>query len=176
MNLLDNMFFLADFTPIRPAWGLILWTTLIFFLFWWLIGKFSFRPIADALKKRENDIQSALDEAKKAREEMSHLQAKNQKLLSKAREERAIILKEAKDASNKLITESKEKAKVEAQKIVISAKQEIENQKKQALRELKNEVGAMALDIAEKVIRKQLADNSEQKSFVDSLVDELKLN
>lgn len=176
MSILDSMFLLADFTPIRPAWGLIMWTTLIFFLFWWLIGRFSFRPIAEALKKRETDIQSALDEAKSAREEMQNLQAENQKLLSQAREERAVILKEAKDASNKMITEAKDRAKSEAQKIVVNAQTEIENQKKKALREVKNEVGAMALDIAEKVIRKQLADDSEQQTLVNNLVDELKLN
>lgn len=176
MEILDNMFFLAEFTPIRPAWGLLFWTTIIFFLFWGLIGRFSFRPIAEALKKREHDIQSALDEAKKAKEEMSNLQAENQKLLAQARQERAVILKEAKDASNQMISEAKNKAKDEAHKIVVSAQREIENQKKLALREVKNQVGTMALDIAEKVIRKQLGENEEQKSFVDNLVDELKLN
>ena len=176
MAVLENMFFLAEFTPIRPAWGLLFWTTIIFFLFWWLIGRFSFRPIAEALKKREHDIQSALDMAKNAREEMANLQAENQQLLAQARVERAEILKEAKEASSRMINEAKSRAKDEAQKIVVSAQREIENQKKHALEEVKNEVGMMALDIAEKVIRKQLSNDPEQKSYVDGLVDELKLN
>ncbi len=173
---MDTMFFLADFTPIRPDFGLLFWTTIIFGLFWFLIGKFSFRPIASALKKRETDIQSALDEAKRAQEEMSNLKSENQKLLAQAREERANILKEAKDASNSLISEARTKAKSEAQKIVISAQQEIENQKKKALAEVKNEVGTMAIDIAEKVLRKQLSGDDEQKSYVEELVKGFKMN
>lgn len=173
---MDTMFFLADFTPIRPDFGLLFWATIIFGLFWFMIGKFSFRPIANALKKREDDIQSALDEAKKAKEEMANLQAENQKLLTHARQERASMLKEAKETTNKMISDAKGKAKDEAQKIVVSAQREIENQKKQAITEVKNKVGLMALDIAEKVLKKNLSADSEQKSFVNSLVDEIKLN
>ena len=173
---IQTFYLAAEFTPIRPDWGLLLWTTIIFGLFWWLIGKFSFRPIADALKKREDDIQNSLDQAKKAREEMANLNAENQKLLVEAREERAKILKEAKDTSNQMITEAKEKAKSEAQKIVTNAKLEIDNQKKQALNEVKNQVGAIALDIAEKVIKKELANQPSQVDYVDKLVDDIKLN
>ena len=60
---------LADFSPIKPDFGLLFWTTIIFGLFWWLIGRFAFRPIANALKERQNDIQDSLDEAKKLAKE-----------------------------------------------------------------------------------------------------------
>ena len=75
---------------------MLFWTFVIFCLFWILVGKFAFGPIKDALKKRENDIQSALDEAKKAKDEMAQLSSDNQKLLNEAREERAKLLREAK--------------------------------------------------------------------------------
>ena len=75
---------------------MLFWTFLIFILFWILVGKYAFGPIKDALKKRENDIQSALDEAKKAKDEMAQLSSDNQKLLNEAREERAKLLREAK--------------------------------------------------------------------------------
>ncbi len=170
------MFFLADFNVIRPDFGLLFWTSLIFILFWLLIGKFAFKPIAQALRKRENDIQGALDEAKAAREEMANLKAENEKILVAAREERASILKEAKEAKNQMISEAKESAKSEANKILNSAKAEIENQKKQALSDIKNQVGIMALDIAEKVIKKDLKSDSNQQSFVESLVNDIKMN
>lgn len=167
---------LMEFNPIKPDLGLILWTVVIFAIFWLLIAKTAFKPIANALKKREEDIQGALDEAKKAKEEMSNLKAANEKLLAEAREERAKMLKEAKETKNKIVTEAKQAAKDEAAKVMNQASLDIENQKKAAMMEVKNEIGAIALSIAEKVIRKELAGNSEQESFVNSLVDDVKLN
>ena len=170
-----DLFFLADFTPVRPGIGLLLWTTVIFLLFWALVGKFAFRPIKDSLKKREEDIQSALDEAKRAKEEMAKLNTDNQRLLNEAREERAKLLREAKLTGDKLIAEARDKAKEEANKIVIDARNEIENQKNKALVEVKNQVGQMSIDIAEKLIRQQL-NSPEQKNLVDRLVNEIKLS
>lgn len=170
------MIFLADFSVIKPDFGLLFWTTIIFLLFWFIIGKFAFRPIANALKKRESDIQNSLDEAKRVRQEMANLKAENEELLVQAREERAKILKEAKDAGASLISEAKDKAKVEAQKIVASAKEQIENQKMAAIVDLKNQVGTIALDIAEKVINKELKGDAAQEEFVNSLVKDIKLN
>jgi F-type H+-transporting ATPase subunit b len=170
------MFYLVDFSVIKPDLGLIFWTTLIFLLFWFMIGKFAFKPIANALRKREYDIQNALDQAEIAKQEMSKLQADNEKLLQQAREERTKILKEANDVKNEIINEAKTKAKVEADKIVTSAKLEIENQKKAAINEVKNQVGAIALEIAEKVIKKDLSSDANQSSFVNQLVDDIKFN
>jgi F-type H+-transporting ATPase subunit b len=171
-----NIFLLADFSVIKPDPGLIFWTSLIFIVLWFVLGRMAFRPIQDALKQREEDIQGALDEAKRAREEMANLNAENERLLTEAREERAKILKEAKEAKNAMITDAKDQAKAEASKIVANAKQEIENQKQAAMTDLKNQLGQMAIEIAEKVLRKQLAGDKEQESFVNSLVDEIKLN
>ncbi len=170
------MIFLADFSVIKPDFGLLFWTTVIFILFWVIIGKFAFRPIMEGLKKRERDIQNSLDEAKRAREEMAKMKAENEELLAKAREERAQILKEAKEAKDRLIAEAKEQAKDEAKKIVANAKEQIENQKMAAIVELKNQVGKLSLEIAEKVIRKQLEGDKQQEAFVEDLVKDLKLN
>ncbi len=169
-------FFLADFNVIKPDWGLLVWTTVFFLLFWVLIGKFAFKPIVESLKKRTSDIQDALDEAKKAKEEMQALNSKNDELIKEAQEQRALIMKEAKTAKDSMINEAKVKAKEEANRIVSTAKAEIEAQKKAALLEVKNEVGQMALEIAEKVIRKELQGNADQESFVNKLVGEIKLN
>jgi len=168
--------FLFLFDVIKPDPGLILWTSVIFLLVWVTLGRMAFRPIQAALKKREDDIQGALDEAKKAREEMANLKAENEQLLVEAREERGAILKEAKEAKDSIINEAKEKAKDEAQKIVQNAKQEIENQRMAVLTEVKNQVGTMAIEIAEKVLRKQLEGAKDQEAFVNQLVDEIKLN
>ena len=170
------MVYLLGFNPMLPDVGLIVWSTVTFLAFWLIVGKLAFKPISGALRKREDDIQTALDEAKKAQEEMAALKADNERILAEAREERARILKESKDAGDKIISESKAKAKDEADKIVSNAKLEIENQKKMAIDEVKNQVGNMALDIAEKVLRKELANDAAQQSYVDDLVRDIKLN
>ena len=170
------MFNLVTFTPFQPTPGLAIWSLVIFLLFWFLMSKFAFKPIAQALAKREGDIQDAMAAAKKAREEMVNMKSENEKLLAQAREERAKILQEAKEIKNQIITEAREKAKEEASKIATNAMHDIENQKKAAITEVKNEIGNMALSIAEKVIRKELKGNTEQETFVNTLVKDLHLN
>jgi F-type H+-transporting ATPase subunit b len=171
-----QMIFLADFNVLKPEPGLLVWTTIIFLLFWFLMSRFAFKPIGAALKQRETDIQNALDEAKKAREEMSNLQAENEKLLAQAREERSAILKEAKEAKEEIIAEAKERAQAEYKRKVESAIQDIENQKMAAMVALKNQAGQMAIEIAEKLLRKELANKSEQDAYAKSLAESIKLN
>ena len=170
------MFFLADFNVIKPDFGLLFWTSVIFLLFFFLMWKFAFGPIGDALAKREDDIRDALDEAKKARNEMEQMNSENERLMAEARTERAAMLKEAKETRDRLVTEAKDEAKKEANKIVTSAKQEIEAQKQAAMVELKNQVGTMAIDIAEKVLRQNLQGDAAQQKLVNGLVDDIKLN
>lgn len=170
------MLFLADFNVLKPEPGLLFWTTVIFLLFWFLMSRFAFKPIGAALKQRELDIQNALDEAKKAREEMSHLQAENEKLLAQAREERSAILKEAKEAKDEIIAEAKERANAEYKRKVESALHDIENQKMAAMVALKNQAGQLAIDIAEKVLRKELSSKTDQEAYAKSLAESIKLN
>ena len=167
---------LADFSVIKPDFGLFFWATVFFLLFWFLVGKAAFKPIANALKKRENDIQDALDEAKRAREEMANLNARNEQLLVEAREERAKMMREAKEAGAGIVNDARDKAKEEAQRIVMNAKRDIENEKKAAITELKNQVGNMAIEIAEKVLQRELDNKQEQEQFVSRLVDDIRLN
>ena len=170
------MIYLADFSVIKPDFGLLFWSTVFFLLFWLIMARFAFRPIASALKKREDDIQDSLDEAKKARQEMANLKSENEQLLIQAREERAKILREAKEAKDSIIKEAREKAKEEAKKIVASAKTEIENQRMAAVIDIKNQIGNIAIEVAEKVLRKELSGDQSQEAFVKTLVDEVKLN
>lgn len=170
------MLVLLNFTPFQPSPGLAIWSLVIFGLFWWLMGKFAFTPIAKALEKRENDIQHALDSAKLAKEEMANMQSQNEALLAEARQERSKILQEAKEMGNSIVNDAKAKAKEEASKIVAHAKVDIENQRKAALTEAKNKVGVLAIDIAEKLLRRDLNSSTDHKAYVSSLVDDIKLN
>lgn len=168
--------FLADFSVIRPEPGLLIWTTIIFLLFWGLMGKFAFKPIQQALKEREQDIQNSLDAAKKAKDEISSLQSHNENLLKQAAEERAAILKEAKEAKDAIIAEAREKAKDEAQKIALASKLEIENQRLEMLTNVRNEIGLMSIDIAEKLIHQRLSDKKESAELTQKLVEEIRFS
>ena len=167
---------LADLTVIKPDPGLILWTSIVFLTVYFLLSRFAFRPIQDALKKRERDIQHSLDEAKRAREDMAQLKAGNEELLKRAQEERGKILREAKEAKEMIINEAHDKAKAEARKIVASAKTDIENMRNEAIIDLKNQLGTIAIDIARNILRDELKDPKAQEKFVNEMIDEIKLN
>ena len=167
---------LADFSVIRPDLGLIFWTTLVFLLVWFLLGRLAFRPIQNALRKRENDIQEALDVAARARAEMAQLNADNERLLVQAREERTRLLQDAERERSRIVEEARGKAREEAQKIVANAKQDIENQRKAAVTDLKNQVGNMAVEIAEKILRRELENKTAQEQYVNRLVDDIHMS
>ncbi len=167
---------LAEFTVIQPAFGLFFWTLLIFIIVYFALGRLAFRPIQNALKKREDDIQHSLDEAKRAREDMQNLTAENERLLAEAREERTRMLQEADQERRRMIEEAKDEARKEANKLVTNAKQDIENQRMAAITDLKNQVGIMAVTIAEKILREKLATESDQEQYVAKLVDDIDLN
>lgn len=158
---------------ILPDLGLLFWTTVIFLLFWFLMGKFAFKPIVKAIKDREQSIDDALSAADKAKTEMQQLQSDNAALLKEAREESAKILKEAKDVKESVIAEAHNKAKEEAAKIVAAAKIEIDAQKKAALAEVKNEVSKLSLEIAQKVLGRELDTAKDQQTYINSLVDKM---
>jgi F-type H+-transporting ATPase subunit b len=161
---------------LTPDLGLVFWTAIIFLTFWFIVGKKALKPIANAIKDREDAINDALNAAEKAKTEMSQLQTDNANLLKEAREESAKILKEAKDIKESIVAEAHNKAKEDAAKIVADAKVEIDNQKKLAIAELKKEVSVLSLDIAQKVIGKELDSTKDHQSLINSLVDKVNLN
>lgn len=170
------MLILAQFSVIEPEIGMVLWTTLVFLLVWLVLGRVAFKPISKALKDREESIDNALKSADQARQEMANLNAKNEELLKQAAEERSKMLKEAKETKDSIIKVAEEEAKKKANTIIENAQREINNYKQAALTDVKNQAGVLALEIAEKVIRKELKGNTEQEAFVSSLIDDIKLN
>jgi F-type H+-transporting ATPase subunit b len=159
-----------------PSFGLIFWTLLAFLLFFFILKKFAWKPILKSLKEREDGIADSLATAEKVRAEMAQLKNENEALLAKAREERASLLKEARDTKDKIINEAKEQAKLEAGKIITDAQAAIEQQKMAALTELKNQVGILVIEVAEKILRRELADKPEQENYIRQLSNDVKLN
>lgn len=166
----------TDFSVIKPDPGLLFWTLLIFILVWGILGRAAFGPIQKALKKRENHIQDSLEEAKRAREEMAKLNDDSQRLLAEAREERARMLQDAERERSRIVAEARDEAKAEARKVAANAKRDIENMRQAAIVDLKNQAGKLSVDVAEKILRKELSNDPAQEQFAQQLVNDFKLN
>lgn len=156
--------------------GFVIWALVAFLLLLVILKKFAWSPILEALHDRERSIESALDSAQKAKEEMLRLTSENENLLKEARAERDLILKEAKELKDQIVGEAKTSAQVEGAKMLEKAQQEIESQKAAALAQIKGQVAELSIAIAEKVLRNQLEDKSKQEALVSDLLKEVKLN
>ena len=157
---------------LTPAFGTVVWSTIAFLVVLFLLRKMAWGPILTALKEREESIATALNEADKARSEMSSLQADNERLLQEARVERDSMLREAREMADKLVADAKGKAKEETAREVKSAREAIATERKAAVAELKSEVAKLSVSIAEQLIRAELADAGKQEALVSKLMDE----
>ena len=159
-----------------PEVGLLVWNTIAFLVLVFLLGKFAWKPIMKGIHDREQSIDEALNKAELARQEMARLSSQNEELMKQAREERDQILKEAKSLKDSIVNEAKNQAQAEGAKLIEKARIEIEKQKKAALAELKGQVSALSLDIAERVLRTQLDDKAKQQELVNNLLKDVELN
>lgn len=151
---------------VTPALGLIFWTTVVFLLLLLLLKKFAWKPILSAVEERNNLINDSLQAAEKARDEMSELNSNNEKIIAQAKIDRDSLLKEAREMKSQIISQAKDQAVIEAEKLVNSAKEQISNEKMKALTELKNHVADLSIEMAEKVLSNELSDASKQKELI----------
>jgi F-type H+-transporting ATPase subunit b len=161
---------------ITPDLGLFFWQTVIFLVTLFLLSKFAWGPIMNAMKERENSITDALSAADKARADIEKLQAANEALLVEARSERDRILAEAQKASTLMMDEARVKASTEGNRLMEAARVSIQTEKNAALNEVKNYTATLALDIAEKILKKELSNSDEQRKLVNEYIKEVNLN
>ena len=161
---------------ITPGFGLIFWQTVVFLIVLFILGKYAWKPIMESLKNREESIQDALDAAENARKDIEKLTADNEKLLQEARLERDSILKDASTAANKIKDEAKEEASKISAKMLEDARNTINAEKNAALADIKSQVAELSLEITEKVLRKTLDKDSEQKSLIKEYMKDIELN
>ena len=161
---------LNDFSP-----GLFIIQSVLMLVVIFLMIKFAWKPIISALDEREEGIKNALESAEKAKQEIESISSSNEELLRQAREERDAMLKEAREMKAKMIAEAESNAETEAAKIIASAKDAIEVEKKEALAELKAEVAQLSISVAEKLLKEELSDAKKDASFVNGLLGEVSL-
>jgi F-type H+-transporting ATPase subunit b len=161
---------------LTPGTGLIIWQTIIFLLLFFLLAKFAWKPILNSLKIREESIQSALDAAENAKEEMAKLQADNKKMMDEARVERDAILKEARDVANNIKEEAKNDAAKQTEKMIADAKMAINTEKQAAMSDVKNQVAGLVLEVTENILRERLQDAKAQTALIEKYVKDANLN
>ncbi len=157
----------------NPESGLIIWMLLVFGTVVFILGKFAWRPIVNAINKREEYIANAIKVADEANEKLARIDDEKTAILTQAREEYNTILKDVQVLKEKLIADAKGQAQTEAEKIVENARQTIIKEKEQALKDVRNQVAKLSIDIAGKVLRKNLESEPAQKELVDKILDEV---
>lgn len=168
---------LLEINPlILPDIGLVFWNTVAFILLFFVLRAYAWKPMLKAIQEREQGIEDALSKADKVKAEMAALQNENEAMMQKAREERAVMIKEAKETADKMVADAREKAKAEYDRIVADAQQAIIQQKNAALTDVKNQVGSLVIEVAEKVLGRELQQKAEQENYIKQLAEGVKLN
>jgi F-type H+-transporting ATPase subunit b len=158
------------------SYGLFFWQAIILIILIVLLAKFAWKPILASLAAREEGISNALMAAENAKKDLANLKSDNEKLLAEARLERDSMIKEAREIKEKMISEAKSEAQAQGEKIIEQAKATIANEKNAAIADLKNQVGALSLEIAEKVLKGELANRESQTKLVEKMLVDAKLN
>lgn len=157
------------------SFGLFFWQLLIFVGLILILKKFAWKPILDTLNERENSIKESLESAQKAKDEFSKIKADNDKIISDAIKERDSIISDAKKTGREIIEESKNSAKLESEKIIENAKESIRTEKDLILKDLKSQVVDLSIEIASKILKKELNEKQNQDDYIQKLIDEIEI-
>jgi len=161
---------------LTPDPGLIFWMLISFGVVFFVLAKFGFPVIVKMVDERKAFIDHSLESAKEANERLAGIQEESERILKQTHDEELRMLKEAHEARNKIIGEAKEQAAVEAKKLIAEAKTAIQKEKELAIRDIRNRIAELSIDIAEKVIRKQLDNKPAQRELVQKLIEEAQMN
>lgn len=161
---------------ITPDFGLFFWMLVTFILVFTILKKFAWKPIVQALKEREDNIRGGLENAENAKNELANVKVKSDKIISEAKIERDQLIKKGREIKEQIITEAREEAEVESKKILEAARKLIEEEKIAAINEIKVQIASLSVEIAEKILRKQLQDDNQQRELLHNLLDDLKVN
>ena len=157
---------------LMPDSGLLFWMLVIFIIVFAVLAKWGFPLITSMVDKRRNYIDESLRLARQTNEKMSGLMKEQERIIREAREEQNRILREAAEARDNIIRQAQEQARDEAAKIMAEARTLIEAEKESAVSQIRSQIALLSVNVAEKVIRKTLSDDREQKELVGKMVDE----
>ena len=156
-----------------PDFGLLFWMFITFLVVLVVVGKFGFPAIVKMVEERKAYIDESLNKAREANEKLANIQAESEQILKKAREQQAQILKEAMATRDNIVKDAQIKAQVEGQRILDETKDLIRVEKENALKDIREQVADLSIQIAEKMLRKELKKSSEQTEMIDRLLNEI---
>lgn len=156
-----------------PSTGLLFWMSITFLVVFFLLWKFGFPVITGMVKERQAFIDESLKKAHEANERLANIQKEGESILQEAREKQAQILKEAAETRDAIVEQAQAKARSEGARLLDEAKMAIEQEKKAAIADIRQQVATLSVDIAEKVLRKNLKDDKSQMDLIDRMLDEV---
>ncbi|MDE7159833.1 MAG: F0F1 ATP synthase subunit B [Muribaculaceae bacterium] len=159
-----------------PDFGLVFWMFVAFILLFLVLAKWGWPVILKSMDSRADTIDKGVEYAREAKEQLDNARAEAQKYVEEARERQAEMLRDAAKMKSQIIEEAKKEASAEASKVMEAAKVSIEQSRKEAELQFRNEVSKFSLDIAEKMVRKQLQDDKSQQELVNKMLDEIEKN
>ena len=157
---------------VTPEFGLLFWMVVIFGIVFFLLAKFGFPIITSSVEERSAKIEQSLKDADEIQARMEAWKVEQAQMLEQARKEQSAILREATETQARIVADAKAQAREEAEKMIANAKIQIAAEKESALREVRQEVAVLSVQVAEKILRHELSDTGSQRMFIDSLVDE----
>ncbi len=166
-----------DFTQLpsilTPDPGLLFWMLLAFLVVFWVLAKYGFPVIINMVDERNKYIDESLRKAHEAQERLANIEKEGESILQEAREKQAQILKEAAQTRDAIVEQAQEKARAEGARLMDEAKTAIEQEKKAAIADIRKQVAELSVDIAEKVLRKNLKDDKSQMDLIDRMLDDV---
>ena len=156
-----------------PSTGLLFWMTITFLVVFFLLWKFGFPIITGMVKERQAFIDESLKKAHEANERLANIQKEGESILQEAREKQAQILKEAAETRDAIVEQAQNKARSEGARLLDEAKAAIEQEKKAAIADIRQQVAVLSVEIAEKVLRQNLKDDKAQMDLINRMLDEV---
>ena len=161
---------------ITPDFGLLFWMTIVFLVVLFILWKWGFPVIVKMELDRKDYIDESLKKAHEANERLANIQKEGESILQEAREKQAQILKEAAETRDAIVEKAQEKARAEGARLLDDAKAAIEQEKKAAIADIRKQVATLSVEIAEKVLRKNLQSDLAQMDLINRMLDDVSAN
>ena len=158
---------------LTPDFGTFFWMLVSFIIVLAILAKFGFPALVNMVNERKQYIDDSLKSAREANEKLSHIKEESESILVEARKEQARILKEAMDTRTQIVNEARDKAQAEGGRLLEEARKQIQKEKDDAIRDIRKQVAELSVEVAEKVLRKQLSSEVEQNGMIERLLDEV---
>ena len=158
---------------LTPDFGTFFWMLVSFIIVLAILAKFGFPALVNMVNERKQYIDDSLKSAREANEKLSHIKEESESIFVEARKEQARILKEAMETRTQIVNEAKDKAKAEGGRLLEEARKQIQKEKEDAIRDIRKQVAELSVEVAEKVLRKQLSSEMEQNGMIERMLDEV---